>query len=40
MIRYIKTFAHRTQDSFIGDLVGGAALMVTLVGGLHLPGFF
>ena len=39
MIKHIKQTAERTQNSYIGDLLGGAALMVTLVGGLYLPGF-
>lgn len=40
MSKHIKTFTTRTQDTLIGDLIGGAALMVTLVGGLYLPGLF
>ncbi len=40
MIQQIKTIAHRSHSTIIGDLVGGAALMVTLVGGLYLPGVF
>ena len=38
MIQHIKTAAQRAQNSYIGDLLGGAALMVTLVGCLYLPG--
>ena len=40
MSKHIKAITERTQDSYLGDLVGGAALMVILVGGLYLPGFF
>ncbi|MEM6589023.1 MAG: hypothetical protein AAF641_11295 [Pseudomonadota bacterium] len=40
MSKHIKTITARTQDTLIGDLIGGAALMVTLVGGLYLPGVF
>jgi hypothetical protein len=40
MIQHIKSITERSHNSFLGDLVGGAALMVALVGGLYLPGFF
>ena len=40
MSKHIKTITARTQDTLFGDLIGGAALMVTLMGGLYLPGLF
>ena len=40
MLSQIKAAASRSRDSLMSDLVGGAALMVTLVGGLYLPGLF
>ena len=40
MLNQIKIAAMRSRDTLISDLVGGAALMVTLLGGLYLPGFF
>lgn len=40
MFEQIKTAAFRSRDTLIGDFVGGAALMVALLGGLHLPGLF
>ncbi|WP_281272578.1 hypothetical protein [Roseovarius spongiae] len=39
MFRQIKTAAARSNDTLLGDAIGGAALMVTLVVGLYLPGF-
>ena len=38
MLHQIKTTAIRSRDTLMGDLIGGAALMVTLLAGLHLPG--
>lgn len=38
MLSQIKTAAKRSSDTLLGDFVGAAALMVTLVGGLYLPG--
>ncbi len=38
MLRQIRTAAENAQDTLLGDLLGGAALMVTLVAGLYLPG--
>ncbi|MEQ8896705.1 MAG: hypothetical protein RID23_06405 [Roseovarius sp.] len=38
MLSQFKTAAYRSRDTLIGDLIGGAALMVTLLGGLYLPG--
>ncbi len=40
MLRQIKTVTRRSSDTLLGDAVGAAALMVTLVGGLYLPGVF
>lgn len=38
MLSQIKTAATRSSDTLLGDFIGAAALMVTLVGGLYLPG--
>ena len=38
MLRQIKTAAARSNDTLLGDAVGGAALVIMLVGGLYLPG--
>ncbi|MEO1139607.1 MAG: hypothetical protein AAFW87_09135 [Pseudomonadota bacterium] len=38
MLTQFKTAAKRSADTLLGDFVGAAALMVTLVGGLYLPG--
>jgi len=38
MIRQIKDAAIRSQSTLLGDAIGAAALMITLVGGLYLPG--
>ena len=40
MTKHIKTLTARAEDTYLGDIVGGAALMVTLLGGLYLPGLF
>ena len=40
MTKHIKQITAQAQDSYIGDIVGGAALMIILVAGLHLPGLF
>ncbi len=39
MLRQITTTARRC-DTLLSDFVGAAALMVTLIGGLYLPGLF
>ncbi|WP_397543418.1 hypothetical protein [Roseovarius salis] len=38
MLSQITTAARRSRETLLGDLIGGAALMVALVGGLFLPG--
>ena len=38
MLHQIKTAAKQSRDTLLGDFIGAAALMVTLVGGLYLPG--
>lgn len=38
MMNQIKTAASRSRDTLMGDFIGAAALMVTLIGGLYLPG--
>ena len=38
MLRQIRTAAERSSDTLLGDFLGAAALMVTLVAGLYLPG--
>lgn len=38
MLDQIKTAATRSRETLLGDLIGGAALMVALLGGLYLPG--
>jgi len=40
MLHQIKTAAIHAQDTIVGDAIGAAALMVTLVGALYLPGMF
>lgn len=40
MLSQIKTAAARSRDTLLADLVGGAALMVTLLAGLYLPAAF
>ena len=40
MLHQIKTAAARSQDTLLADALGAAALMVTLVGALYLPGLF
>lgn len=37
MLSDILALARRSQDTILGDLVGVAALMVMLIGALHLP---
>ncbi|EAP76204.1 hypothetical protein ISM_15100 [Roseovarius nubinhibens ISM] len=39
MLRQITTTASRC-DTLLSDAIGGAALMVLLIGGLYLPGLF
>ena len=38
MIRQIRHTAIRSRATLLADAIGAAALMVTLVGGLYLPG--
>ena len=38
MLHQIKTAASRARDTIVLDAIGAAALMVTLVGALYLPG--
>lgn len=38
MLRQIKNTAERSSETLVGDFIGAAALMVTLVVGLYLPG--
>jgi len=40
MFRQIKVTAIRSSDTLLGDFLGAAALMVTLIAGLWLPGMF
>ncbi|SHK77948.1 hypothetical protein ROG8370_00146 [Roseovarius gaetbuli] len=40
MLHQIKTAAARSQDTLLADALGAAALMITLVGALYLPGLF
>ncbi len=37
MFHQIKAAVARSNDTLMGDAIGGAALMVMLVGGLYLP---
>jgi len=39
MIQQIISAASRSRETLLGDAIGGAALMILLVGGLFLPGF-
>lgn len=34
----IKSIAHRSQRTLVQDTLGGAALVVMLLVGLHMPG--
>ena len=40
MFDQIKTTMKSSSHTLIGDMIGGAALMITLIGGLHLPALF
>lgn len=40
MLHQIKTAASRSRATIVGDAIGAAALVVTLVGALYLPGTF
>ncbi|MEI4232900.1 hypothetical protein [Roseovarius sp. D22-M7] len=40
MFHQIKTAAMQARATIVGDAIGAAALMITLVGALHLPGVF
>ncbi|WP_258523641.1 hypothetical protein [Roseovarius sp. TE539] len=37
MLDRIRTAATRSGDTLLADALGAAALMITLVAGLHLP---
>ena len=37
---HLKSIAARSQETLVHDAAGAAALVVMLVVGLHLPGFF
>lgn len=39
MFCQISNVISRSRDTLLSDAVGAAALMVTLLGGLYLPGF-
>ncbi|HKK86285.1 MAG TPA: hypothetical protein VJ942_12275 [Roseovarius sp.] len=39
MLRQIKTAAQSSSETLLGDFIGAAALMVTLVAALYIPGF-
>ena len=38
MVRQLKTAFHRSRETLLGDMIGATALMITLLGGLYLPG--
>jgi len=38
MFTQVKAIASRSRDTLVTDFLGVAALVVTLVGGLYLPG--
>jgi hypothetical protein len=38
MLEQITTAVHRSRDTLAADMIGAAALMVALLGGLFLPG--
>ena len=40
MLHQIKIAASRARDTIVLDAIGAAALMITLVGALYLPGTF
>ncbi|MEM6887807.1 MAG: hypothetical protein AAF636_06665 [Pseudomonadota bacterium] len=40
MLLQIKKVTDRAEATMVQDLAGGAALVVILVVGLYLPGFF
>ncbi len=40
MIHQVRTVMKNNTDTLWKDSVGAVSLMVTLIGGLHLPGLF
>lgn len=38
MITQVKAIARRSRETLLTDFLGAAALVVTLLGGLYLPG--
>ena len=40
MFHQIKSAASTSRDTLLSDAIGAAALMVTLLAGLYMPGFF
>jgi len=40
MLHQIWMAAFRARETIVGDAIGAAALMITLVGALYLPGAF
>ncbi|WP_281289544.1 hypothetical protein [Puniceibacterium confluentis] len=40
MFDQIKTAAQRSRDTLLTDAIGAISLIVMLVTGLHLPGFY
>lgn len=38
MITQVKAIASRSRETLLTDFLGAAALVVTLLGGLYLPG--
>lgn len=40
MLKDIKAVVARSRATLVQDLIGGSALMVSLVGMLYLPGLF
>jgi hypothetical protein len=40
MLHQIKTATLRARATIVGDTIGAAALVITLLGALHLPGAF
>lgn len=37
MLYQIRTAIQRSQDTLLGDMIGAAALVTILLGGLYLP---
>lgn len=40
MLHQMKVAALRARDTIVEDVIGAAALVITLVGALYLPGAF